>query len=1187
MARSDKRFNGALDDYRVERKPWRTANAHLGRPAIFGARRVDTGQQVIIKQWVRAAGVDDRELVEIWRDEIRHLYRLASYPGARDRLAMLIEPVEEPQSYLLVLDGEDRVPLATLLEDEIGSAWFRNARTARNRVRLWQEINRLGEALQILHDQGLIHRNLDSWSVLTSGGSEPDFLLTGFEWSMRLTSTAAAKPQKARRGRASQPDSFYDDWRALGVLASQILGFKARGKASEPYFPDIRDPATYLLASERELIATLLAADPLKRIDGVIVAKALNDIIAALGHGLMGHEPKLVMAIAVGSTSRLGETIRSVAGDTLRTDPTTQQQIIERDIQDAPRFVRLKPNTPGGNYAYRLIGRDLTYDIEPFLHTRTREESWWVGRCRNASRKRPPHALIDEEISLERWTIEFTTIPEADRTFGAYQGRTVRWDQLFPTPPLDDQVDGALTERTFDALLLVQIVEALALAADIYPVRIVGRADRDGEPHIEVRTRDDPTMTSLSNALGLAPPAARLAAALGGGQRMNEEWRLAEEPGLGLRESEHTSWNYIKSRDDAKKGRLFVFQGSAPPPSETDLYLRVGGPGHDSLVKRRLKALKNLREHTELLSMLSDPAGGARPSHDPWDENDKVDTLDASKSKAFEELWAILPLYLIQGPPGVGKTRLVQELVLRRLRGEPTERLLLTAQSHSAVDHLLEKIRESLEASPEIDMDELLPLRCRPRDRDSGRGDWDVDTQADKTATKFAASALVAEAPQALRTAAAGLAAAGGGNGGPNGGGGRGNADRAFSALLLRSANLVFASSNAGQLEQLVDERARFDWAIVEEAGKATGVELIAPLLLSHRRLMIGDHKQLPPFNSEAMLDFLAAPSKIRDAVQKGRGAIVRQFAALGMEDLLDRICSDDFDIDAVAPRARDLLMMFESLIHHELGDKLAASPRGLARRLEHQHRMHPTIADLVSSSFYDGAIITDPQAAERFAKSDPPVSWEADKLPVSPILFIDTPFARDTVGMPTPETAPFWTNRLEAELCCDLLAKLQPEAGKTPSLAVLSPYRFQVRAIEDAIEARIAKGELSNLKGFAQRADGICHTVDSFQGNEADIVVISLVRNNHHAGKKGLGFLANPKRMNVLISRARWKLILLGSWDFLQHRFAAGEYVGPGHDLRFLRNMLDAIEDMSEQRDDDGVPLASILSAASVGGRS
>jgi hypothetical protein len=64
-----------------------------------------------------------------------------------------------------------------------------------------------------------------------------------------------------------------------------------------------------------------------------------------------------------------------------------------------------------------------------------------------------------------------------------------------------------------------------------------------------------------------------------------------------------------------------------------------------------------------------------------------------------------------------------------------------------------------------------------------------------------------------------------------------------------------------------------------------------------------------------------------------------------------------------------------------------------------------------------------------------------------------------------------------------------------------------------------------------------LAYTVDSFQGNQADIVVVSLVRNNESTAGKGLGFLSDPARINVLLSRAQRLLALIGSWKFFLHQ--------------------------------------------------
>ncbi|MEQ9065489.1 MAG: C-terminal helicase domain-containing protein, partial [Gimesia chilikensis] len=129
--------------------------------------------------------------------------------------------------------------------------------------------------------------------------------------------------------------------------------------------------------------------------------------------------------------------------------------------------------------------------------------------------------------------------------------------------------------------------------------------------------------------------------------------------------------------------------------------------------------------------------------------------------------------------------------------------------------------------------------------------------------------------------------------------------------------------------------------------------------------------------------------------------------------------------------------------------------------------------------------------------------------------------------------------NKAEAEAVINALALLDanPAAKKPPTLAVLSPYSRQVALLDREIEAALS-GRLAHLSDFrpATRTGSFCTTVDSFQGSEADLVVVSLVRNNQHTSPaKALGFLRDSRRMNVLLSRAKWKLLLVGSIPFIK----------------------------------------------------
>lgn len=75
-------------------------------------------------------------------------------------------------------------------------------RLLRNRRRLWANALRAAQALELLHSQGVIHRNIDPWAIVTAFSDQPDFRLTGFEWSMRIASITRG-PAIERRGNRS------------------------------------------------------------------------------------------------------------------------------------------------------------------------------------------------------------------------------------------------------------------------------------------------------------------------------------------------------------------------------------------------------------------------------------------------------------------------------------------------------------------------------------------------------------------------------------------------------------------------------------------------------------------------------------------------------------------------------------------------------------------------------------------------------------------------------------------------------------------------------------------------------------------------------------------------------------------------------------------------------------------------
>ena len=285
------------------------------------------------------------------------------------------------------------------------------------------------------------------------------------------------------------------------------------------------------------------------------------------------------------------------------------------------------------------------------------------------------------------------------------------------------------------------------------------------------------------------------------------------------------------------------------------------------------------------------------------------------------------------------------------------------------------------------------------------------------------------------------------------------------------------------------------------------------------------------------------------------------------IDETFDEVSKAGDDFGRTCAEALSLLTLFETFVERELlRQKRKDSAPRIARRLSEQYRMHPAIARIVSKCFYEGKLDTNARQAAKFANSPSPVvSTNSDLLPNKPIVFVDMPYAQaESPGGRGGERAPPWSNPEEAAAVVRALSLLAPsDSSANPSLAVLSPYWQQVKRINRELDRNLT-GVLSNLGGFAPAVHSTtyCGTVDSFQGGEADAVVVSMVRNNHHATPtRALGFLRDNRRMNVILSRAKWRLIIIGSLAFYRHVVAVANKL-PDQDIGFLSDFLEAFEE-------------------------
>ncbi len=188
---------------------------------------------------------------------------------------------------------------------------------------------------------------------------------------------------------------------------------------------------------------------------------------------------------------------------------------------------------------------------------------------------------------------------------------------------------------------------------------------------------------------------------------------------------------------------------------------------------------------------------------------------------------------------------------------------------------------------------------------------------------------------------------------------------------------------------------------------------------------------------------------------------------------------------------------------------------------LQIQYRMNDEIMRFSSNYFYDGQVESAPEVKYRnILDLDIPMEWLDTSVLEEKEQFIGESFGR--------------VNKAEAELTLQTLQRYFESIGKQRLLderidvGIISPYRAQVQLLRRMLMKK------EYFKPFRRLIT--VNTVDGFQGQERDVIVISLVRSNDEGQ---IGFLRDLRRMNVAITRARMKLIILGDKETMtRHPF-------------------------------------------------
>lgn len=1076
-------------------------------PAILMYHGTHQGERVSIRVFdlKNLAATQRRLLEELWANEQRSLYGVGLRTAGR-ALVRLHHAVGGTHAHELIIAVTDDLSRRTLRDVLDASPTGFSDRRA-----LWRSLAALYEGVRALHNAGCMHRAIRPESTfvvddeLQTGG---EYLRLGtFEFSVYLTSLARRRPAgtkwadryslpattRARLGNTlAGGESLSGDVYGLALLTFELLvrPFE-RSELARAFVA-----ADYNEDEHRGWIESLRGEVKSKQHRGELTPNEALVFTALLDEALEGGSDldgplqlaracmllrpatarrREYFAVTTTTTPGRPQSFATFVLADLGEELPTEESVLQF-LRDDLRAARVYASSDS-EWRLLIYGKRLAYRARPFVSNGQPQPH--IAFLEVARGYQPPrNDALAELITIET------------HAYGALKtniavASTSAWQPLFDAASRQ----GSLELEARQQLGMLQL--SLELEADMWERSVYEYTDLQwldapaGEEIVRILDGERPA------AFGYAPtPLPHFLRQLADREGARVDLSRRSEPTAPFHPE--SAWTVHKSDDDEVLLRRRVRPESRRPAERG--YLRPFGlAGSRAIYQRRGALLGRLSDDAYLLQTMARPGRGfdlGFPDPLPVQSH-----LDRNKRDLARVVRNRRPMVLVQGPPGTGKTTLAAEIILEALRDGGASRILVTAQSHEPLNNMLRRVDDEIRRQKHSVP--VLSVRLAPEERfDSTRwGEEAARIGREFSPGEIARAALLrahewngGDFPlnfvEHYRARIEELAQ---------------EPPRSIAERVVAAANIVYATTNDRALHDLQNDS--FDLVIVEEAARALPLELLGPMSLGRRWLLIGDHQQLPPFGLDDMRKALRA--RVQAAAKDTRAGTSGTALPAGLLG---------FDTPGqLEKRVSESLELFR-LLHGMATDEAP----GIAGSLSVQWRMHPRIGAMLKK-FYPHI---------ESAEGEDDARWHHSLLGPGPLdrhslVWIDMPHCTDDDRFAERAAAGGgFINHEEVAVIGDLLRRLvRRSTGRPPVPHFLSPYRAQVKHFRKLSERwrYTATAPITS-----QRAE----TVDSFQGRQADTIILSLVRNNS-AG--WMGFLDSEERATVAFSRAQSLLIVVG----------------------------------------------------------